>query len=118
MVTCSIESCKNRPNQLTGRKIKFFSFPKIPEVFEKWLEICPVKHDNLKTNGQYFTNIFVFEKHFSNPRTLFSACIFFRPTAPLSSLGKIFLNLNSNFQDQKLCSFEENLANLSGDEEI
>lgn len=51
MVSCGMKGCKNRTDNVHGKKIKFFRFPKKQEFFNKWLEICPVKHSNFQTNG-------------------------------------------------------------------
>lgn len=51
MVACSIKSCKNRSENVKGKKIKFHSFPKDPEFILKWMKACG-KEVNLKT-GKY-----------------------------------------------------------------
>lgn len=47
---CSIESCKNWNNNVNTAEIKFFRFPRDPEMKNKWIKACDlsVKFSNLK----------------------------------------------------------------------
>ncbi|KYQ49731.1 hypothetical protein ALC60_11198 [Trachymyrmex zeteki] len=40
MPSCAIKNCKNTLSNTKKRKISFFSFPKTPEIIEKWKTVC------------------------------------------------------------------------------
>ncbi|KYM98589.1 THAP domain-containing protein 2 [Cyphomyrmex costatus] len=43
MVACAVKACNNsyrKTVRMKGEKIKFFRFPKDPEIAAKWIEVC------------------------------------------------------------------------------
>ncbi|XP_072764052.1 uncharacterized protein [Anoplolepis gracilipes] len=59
MPSCFVKNCKNRTNVLFRKKVRYFSFPKDPEIRIKWLEACQ-KDKNYEIKSER-----VCEVHFS-----------------------------------------------------
>ena len=53
MVVCSIKNCKNRSENVVGKKIKFLCFPQDEIYLQEWLKVCPVKNPKTGNLSNY-----------------------------------------------------------------
>lgn len=88
MSQCSVNSCTNHNLKTKNSGIRYLTFPKNPEMRDKWIKVCKNDNLNLTTGNKHFVIV----------------CYLINSSMNYMKYSSIAINLNSFLTAARICS--------------